>query len=76
MRANITVVIELPCSLIDALALTERLAEPLTNPVIWQANVVERDSRDGTPGYVSLTIGGPLADSQPVVGAETQEVGK
>jgi hypothetical protein len=59
MRANTTVIFDLPGDLDAFIEGMTRLTDEMENPRIWLARVTEQD-RDGTPGYIALTISGEL----------------
>ncbi len=60
MRANVTVVMDIPVDLNQMFDKIQRLTEHLTHRQIWKANFVETDQRDGEPAHLSLTIHGDV----------------
>lgn len=63
MRANITVVINLPAPLEDFIDGVNRLTATLEDPTVFRASFVEYSQRDGEPAHVSLTIGGEVVEN-------------
>jgi hypothetical protein len=62
MRANVTIVVDLPTSLEDFFDGIQRMTDRLEDPEIFRASFVEYSQRDGTPAHISLTIGGDVHD--------------
>lgn len=66
MRANVTVVVDLPVDVDEFITDLKKMTDTLVDPKVWDASFqAGGDQRDPQPAHISLTIGGQTKESTP-----------